>query len=91
MILLLIISSTGQGAIPENGKQFMESLQDTVPERDFRYAIYGNGDSRYSGTFNSAAKQIHLQLQQVGGIPLAENFFSGDTAIHQTASQASNS
>lgn len=91
-ILLLVISSTGQGEIPANGNNFMNLCQDVVvKKRDnlrFRYAVYGNGDTRYSGSYNSAAKKVQQQLRRVGGIPIAGGLFQGDTANLVTAFQA---
>ena len=91
-ILLLVISSTGQGEIPANGNNFINLCQDVVSMKHdnirFRYCIYGNGDSRYSGTYNGAAKKVQQQLRRVGGIPIAGGLFLGDTAPLSTAFQA---
>ena len=91
-ILLLVISSTGQGEIPVNGNNFINLCQEVVSKKHdnirFRYCIYGNGDTRYSGTYNSAAKMVQQQLRRVGGIPIAGGLFPGDTANMLTAFQA---
>ena len=91
-ILLLVISTTGQGEIPANGDNFINLCQDVVSKKQdgihFNYAIYGNGDTRYSTTYNSAAKKVQQQLRQVGGIPIAGGLFQGDTADLLTAFQA---
>ena len=91
-ILLLVISSTGEGEIPANGNNFMNLCQDVVSKKHdnirFRYCIYGNGDSRYSRTYNGAAKKVQQQLRRVGGIPIAGGLFPGDTAHLLTAFQA---
>ncbi|KAL8792629.1 MAG: hypothetical protein Q9195_004757 [Heterodermia aff. obscurata] len=91
-ILLLVVSSTGQGEIPANGNNFVNLCQDVVSRKQdnlrFRYAIYGNGDTRYSGTYNNAAKTVQQQLRRMGGIPIAGGLFQGDTANLVTAFQA---
>lgn len=91
-VLLLVVSSTGKGEIPANGSKIVEICQDLVSRKQdsthFRYAIYGNGDTRYSGTYNGAAKIIQQQLRRVGGRPIAGGLFDGDTAIQSTAFQA---
>ena len=93
-IFLFVISSTGQGEIPANGIKILEVCQALVAQGQdnipFQYAMYGNGDTRYSGTYNGAAKKIQQQLRRVGGRPLAGGLFHGDTAVQATAFQAIN-
>lgn len=86
-ILLLIVSSTGQGEIPSNGLGFPK-LCDNISSRrlidltqGFRFAVFGNGDSRYSATYNGAAVKINEHLTQVGGCPLIAGVFQADTAV----------
>ncbi|KAL6718813.1 hypothetical protein ACLMJK_003047 [Lecanora helva] len=84
---LLVVSSTGQGEVPENGLAFTtlcEQLLSTPPSyfsQRFDFAIFGNGDSRYSSTFNGAATRIHDLMRRLGGIPLAGGPYQGDTAV----------
>ena len=86
-ILLIIVSSTGQGEIPANGLGlprlcktiFANRLMDRT--QGFRFAVFGNGDSRYSATYNGAAIKINDHLTQVGGHSLAVGVFQADTAI----------
>ena len=86
-ILLLIVSSTGQGEIPPNGLGFLKICENMLSRRlmdrtqGFRFAVFGNGDSRYSTTYNGAAKTINDQLTQIGGCPLVAGIFQADTAI----------
>lgn len=91
-ILLLVASSTGQGEIPANGSRILEICQDIVSKKQdntsFRYAIYGNGDTRYSRTYNGAAEKIQQQFRRIGGRPIAGGVFHGDTAIQSTAFQS---
>lgn len=96
-IVLLVVSSTGQGEVPANGSRFIAMCDReagkrlTSPQRSFRYAIYGNGDSRYAATYNGAAHIIDQRLQQIGGLTLAGGLHQGDTAVATTALQALNS
>ncbi len=88
--ILLVVSSTGQGEIPPNGfNAFAEISKETSSEQSrngmkgFRYAIFGNGDSRYSNTFNGAAAKFNDSLRKIGGKPLAGGLFKGDVAVEQ--------
>ena len=86
-ILLLIISSTGQGEIPSNGLGFPKLCENISSKRlmdrtqGFRFAVFGNGDSRYSATYNGAANKINDHLTQIGGCPLIAGVFQADTAV----------
>ena len=86
-VLLLIVSSTGQGDIPKNGELLVKmcnsmlSTLRTRPQTGFHFAVFGNGDSRYSSTFNGAAVKMNHLLQKVGGIPMAGGLFQGDVAV----------
>ncbi|KAL8982803.1 MAG: hypothetical protein Q9177_005164 [Variospora cf. flavescens] len=95
-LILVIVSSTGQGEVPLNGAEFITASNQSrcedmrIPETSFRYAIYGNGDSRYSATYNGAATTIERSFRQFGGLAIAGGLFEGDTAIYTTALQAVN-
>ena len=84
---LLVVSSTGQGEVPHNGLVFVKLCEELLlrsssdSRRDFRFSIFGNGDSRYSTTFNGAALKINHLMRQLGGIPLAGGLCNGDTAV----------
>ena len=86
-IILLVVSSTGQGEIPSNGLGLPNLCNDILSRRlmdrtqGFRFAVFGNGDSRYSGTYNRAAIKINDHLTQVGGCPLSAGVFQADTAV----------
>lgn len=86
-ILLLVVSSTGKGEIPSNGLGLPELCENILSRRlmdrtqGFRFDIFGNGDSRYSATYNGAAIKINDHLTQVGGYPLAAGVFHADTAM----------
>ena len=86
-VLLLVVSSTGQGEIPPNGVGLLKVCKDILSSgfpnqnHDFMYAVFGNGDSRYSATYNGAAIRINDHLTQVGGYPLVAGVFPADTAV----------
>ncbi|KAL8658079.1 MAG: hypothetical protein Q9226_001283, partial [Calogaya cf. arnoldii] len=96
-VILLVVSSTGQGEVPANGNRFIAMCDSLVGQRlttpctSFRYAIYGNGDSRYAATYNGAATTVDQRLRQIGGLALAGGLYQGDTAVSNTALQALNS
>ncbi|MDI1486498.1 MAG: hypothetical protein OHK93_005728 [Ramalina farinacea] len=78
-IILLIISSTGKGDIPDNGRSVLELM--LSPEmKGTRFAIFGNGDTRYSGTYNGAASKVQKKLEDLGCSSILSTHFSGDTA-----------
>ena len=84
-IILLIVSSTGQGDIPANGSGFLglcrnSSLGSRDSSGSFKYAVFGNGDSRYSTSYNGAAITINNHIAQLGGAPLA-SLFQSDSAV----------
>lgn len=93
-ILLLVVSSTGQGEVPKNGSRFVAMCDKrskehlTTPNTSFRYAVYGNGDSRYAATYNGAAAILEQKLRLIGGLALAGGLHHGDTSIHGTTLQA---
>ncbi|KAH0545408.1 hypothetical protein FGG08_000549 [Glutinoglossum americanum] len=71
--LLLLVSTTGTGDIPANGKSFSAQL-DTLREKyskgnnlsHINVAIFGVGDVGYAATFNGAAKIIESFWKDVG-------------------------
>ncbi|KAI4203856.1 MAG: hypothetical protein LQ348_001377, partial [Seirophora lacunosa] len=93
-LVLVIVSSTGQGEVPINGAQFIKASNKEpgdgtgIPDTSFRYAIYGNGDSRYSATYNGAAVTVERGFRRFGGLAIAGGLFHGDSAIYSTALQA---
>ncbi|KAL9009609.1 MAG: hypothetical protein Q9173_005373, partial [Seirophora scorigena] len=93
-LVLVIVSSTGQGEVPTNGSQFIKATTEEpgdgtgIPDTSFRYAIYGNGDSRYSATYNGAAVTVERGFRRFGGLATAGGLFHGDTAMYSTALQA---
>ncbi|KAL8721254.1 MAG: hypothetical protein Q9225_002031 [Loekoesia sp. 1 TL-2023] len=95
-LVLAVVSSTGQGEVPINGSKFIKMCDEKLgeqmktPTTSFNYAIFGNGDSRYSATYNGAAVIVERKLRQIGGLPLSGGLYQGDTALYATALQALN-
>ena len=85
-IFLLVVSSTGHGDVPANGLAFEEMCRHlpaqnpSASTEHFKFAIFGNGDSRYASTYNEAAYVINGLMKQVGGLPLLSGIWDGDTA-----------
>ncbi|KAF9462533.1 nitric oxide synthase [Collybia nuda] len=86
-VFLLVVSTTGTGDIPANGTDFADMCKELLktgrPEatKHFKYALFGNGDSRYTTSFNHGAEKVDSLLKQVGGQPLIYSPFAGDTAL----------
>ena len=79
-IFLLVVSSTGKGEIPPNGSAFLRVTRLSSIE-GMSFSVFGNGDSRYSTTYNGAAKAVHQHMQDLGGHPLIRKVFRGDIAV----------
>ena len=79
-IFLLVVSSTGKGEIPPNGSAFLRVTRLSSIE-GMNVSVFGNGDSRYSATYNGAAKAVHQHMQDLGGRPLIRKVFRGDIAV----------
>ena len=85
-IILLVVSSTGHGEIPANGLAFedmchrLQAQNSSAPTEHFKFAIFGNGDSRYASTYNEAAYFTNGLMKQIGGLPLTPGIWDGDTA-----------
>ncbi|KAK0509489.1 hypothetical protein JMJ35_007883 [Cladonia borealis] len=79
-IFLLVVSSTGKGEVPPNGSGFLRVTRLSSIE-GMSFSVFGNGDSRYSATYNGAAKAVHQHMQDLGGRPLIRKVFRGDIAV----------
>lgn len=81
--ILLIVSSTGKGDIPANGSRLQDlcSVASSWNSNNFRFAVFGNGDSRYSNTYNGAAMKVSAMMSKIGGKSLTGGIFQGDTAM----------
>ena len=79
-IFLLVVSSTGKGVIPPNGSAFLRVTRPSSIE-GMNSSVFGNGDSRYSATYNGVVKAVYQHIQDLGGSPLIPRVFWGDTAV----------
>ncbi|OBT69267.1 hypothetical protein VE03_02025 [Pseudogymnoascus sp. 23342-1-I1] len=68
-IVVLAISTTGQGDLPANGRKLWKSLlRRSIPAgylRHVDFTTFGFGDRSYA-KFNWAARKVHRRLQQLG-------------------------
>ncbi|KAL9128543.1 MAG: hypothetical protein Q9217_002808 [Psora testacea] len=68
-IVVVVISTTGQGDLPHNARSFWKALlRKRLPPtylRDTQYTSFGLGDSSYP-RFNWAARKVHKRLTQLG-------------------------
>ncbi|CAM9885636.1 unnamed protein product, partial [Phaeothamnion confervicola] len=73
--VLLVISTTGDGEVPENMKRFWRWLLRRGLAADalssLRFAVFGLGDTTYGPKFNAAARKLHARLLQLGASELA--------------------
>ena len=96
LLVLVVVSSTGQGEVPINGARFVQACDAKLRDQNdqicpsFRYAVYGNGDSRYPATFNGAANTVEGRFRKLGGLPFPGGYYEGDTALQKTPLQAIN-
>ncbi|KAL2053692.1 hypothetical protein ABVK25_005996 [Lepraria finkii] len=85
-IVLLIMSSTGQGDIPASGLAFEGMCHDVLANtpspgnKGFKFEVFGNGDGRYSNTYNGAALKTHSLMKKIGGSSLMRGIWQGDAA-----------
>ena len=79
-IFLFVVSSTGKGEVTPNGSAFLRVTRLSSIE-GMSFSVFWNGDSRYSATYNGAAKVVHQHMQNLGGRPLIRKVFRGDIAV----------
>ncbi|KAF2672562.1 hypothetical protein BT63DRAFT_396259 [Microthyrium microscopicum] len=91
-LLLLVVSSTGFGDIPANGQAFYNACklrENSTPKLNFRFSLFGNGDSRYADSYNGGALKVLEALNGIGGTSLGgSGFFDADTALEPVPTQA---
>ena len=83
---MLTPGSCRQGDTPANCLAFEEMCHNVLAStpssgnKGFKFAVFGNGDSRYSNTYNGAAVKTHSLMKQIGGSSLIHGIWQGDTA-----------
>lgn len=74
-LVVIAISTTGQGDFPSNANKFWLSLRrkrlTATSLAGVNYALIGLCDSSYP-KFNLAARKLHKRLQQLGAVPISE-------------------
>ncbi|KAJ3396112.1 NADPH-dependent diflavin oxidoreductase 1 [Lobulomyces angularis] len=72
-LIIFTCSTTGQGDIPNNMKQFWKFLtKKSLPQNIFdhvQFAVFGLGDSSYQ-KYNFTAKKLFKRMQQLGAKPI---------------------
>lgn len=78
--LVVIVSTTGQGEIPLNGKLFWESFKNEsgLDLSSVKFSVFGMGDSEYwprkedAHFYNKPAKDLYTKFKLYGAAELAE-------------------
>ncbi|KAM0282682.1 hypothetical protein ACHAQH_002879 [Verticillium albo-atrum] len=89
-LIIIVMSTTGQGDMPQNSLVFWKSLlRKKLPPgclNSVRFTTFGLGDSSYP-KFNWAARKLHKRLEQLGAnefYPRGEGDEQDDDGIDQT-------
>ncbi|KAI1142413.1 riboflavin synthase domain-like protein [Hypoxylon sp. FL0543] len=68
-LVIFVVSTTGQGEVPQNALKFWKSLlRKRLPPhclRQVRFTTFGLGDSSYT-KYNWAVRKLHKRLEQLG-------------------------
>eukprot|EP01061_Rhynchopus_euleeides_P040050 TRINITY_DN6879_c0_g1_i4.p1 TRINITY_DN6879_c0_g1~~TRINITY_DN6879_c0_g1_i4.p1 ORF type:complete len:1292 (+),score=424.77 TRINITY_DN6879_c0_g1_i4:157-4032(+) len=78
--VVLVVSTTGDGEIPDNGRRFLRYLKKSVGKREFpgvKYALLALGDQNYD-KFCGAGKAVDRFMEQVGCKRLCESGLADD-------------
>lgn len=78
--IVFISSTSGQGEFPTNGKQFWDSLKNSVDLdlSSIKFSVFGLGDSEYwprkedKHYYNKPGKDLFAKLTLYGGVPLID-------------------
>ncbi|PIO55812.1 flavodoxin, partial [Teladorsagia circumcincta] len=80
-LVVIVVSSTGDGDPPENASRFLRRLSRKTLESNFLekldYALLGLGDSNYS-TFQGVPTKIEKRLKFLGATPIVETGHADD-------------
>ena len=71
-VLIVVISTAGQGEFPKNSMTWYEELLHDRPEKwlaKLRFAVFGLGDSAYCH-FCKAAVEVEHRLGELGAVPM---------------------
>lgn len=78
--VVFVVSTSGQGEFPTNGKQFWDGLKSSqdLDLSTIKYGVFGLGDSEYwprkedKHYYNKPSKDLHAKLKLYGGVELLE-------------------
>lgn len=78
-LIVLLVSTCGQGELPPNCRNFYKYLQGLSPDtlKNTKYAVFGLGDSNYT-FFNQAAKKYDEVLAKAGAKRVVETGYGND-------------
>jgi MioC protein len=80
-VFLICTSTYGQGDVPDNAKQFYESLQTLRPElSEVRYGVIALGDRTYAETFCNGGRRFDRILSELGARRIGEILFHDASA-----------
>ncbi len=72
-VYLLVVSTYGQGDVPDNARQLYESLiRDKPSLAHVHYGLVALGDSSHAQTFCFAGRRFDAQLKKLGATRLGE-------------------
>jgi len=72
-VYLLVVSTYGQGDVPDNARQLYESLiRDKPSLTHVHYGLVALGDSSHAQTFCFAGRRFDAQLKKLGATRLGE-------------------
>jgi MioC protein len=72
-VFLVCTSTYGQGDVPDNARNFYESLKAKRPDlAGVRYGVFGLGDRTYAETFNYGGKRFDDVLTELGAERIGE-------------------
>jgi MioC protein len=82
-VLILIVSTYGEGELPESAVPFVELLMDSKPDlSSVRFAAFGLGDSTYV-TYNNGIARVISALTDLGATQIGDTgYHDADSGLH---------
>ncbi|KAF1742650.1 hypothetical protein MXB_794, partial [Myxobolus squamalis] len=93
IVILFLLPTWIEGAPPLNAKNFFDYIEECTTDfrigsdylKGLQFSVYGIGSSAYTETYNTASKQLFINIRKLGGI-FAHTLGIGDensqTGIH---------